>query len=75
MYIMIGTCPNISFAVGCLSHFLINPGKRHWEQALRVLNYLRETRNLVISYSRNSKGGLTLQGFSDSDWAGEKDGS
>jgi len=75
MYIMIGTRPDISFAVGCLSRFLINPGKRHWEQALRVLNYLRGTRDLVISYSRNSKGGLTLQGFSDSDWAGEKDGS
>jgi hypothetical protein len=32
-------------------------------------------RNLVISYSQNSTNGLTLQGFSDSDWAGEKDGS
>jgi len=51
MYIMIGTHPNISFTVGCLSRFLINPGKRHWEQALHVLNYLRETHNLIISYS------------------------
>ena len=75
MYIMIGTCPDISFAVGCLSRYLINPGKRHWDQALRVLNYLRATRNLVISYSRNSSNGLTLRGFSDSDWAGDKDGS
>src|SRR5258706_1144825 len=55
MDIMIGTCPDISFAVGCLSHYLINPGKLDWDQALRVLNYLRGTRSLVITYSRNSK--------------------
>ena len=60
MYIMISTCPDISFAVGCLSQYLINPGKPHWDQALHVLNYLRATRNLVVSYSRNSIGGLTL---------------
>jgi len=75
MYIMIGTRPNISFAVSYLSRYLINPGKWHWDQALCVLNYLRGTRSLVITYSRNSKGGLTLWGFSDSDWAGERDGS
>src|SRR5258708_19479689 len=75
IHIMIGPRPNISFAVGCLSCYLINPGKRHWDQALRVLNYLRGTRSLVITYSWNSKGGLTLWGFSDSDWAGERDGS
>jgi len=75
MYIMIGTRPDISFAVGCLGQFLINPGRRHWEQALRVLNYLRGARDLVISYSQNSTNGLILQGFSDSDWAGENDGS
>ena len=75
MYVMISTRPDISFAVGCLSRYLINPGKRHWDQAIRVLNYLRGTRNLVVSYSQDSASGLTLRGFSDSDWAGEKDGS
>ena len=50
MYIMIGTHPDISFAIGCLSRFLVNPGKCHWEQALRVLNYLRGTCDLVILY-------------------------
>ncbi len=43
MYIMIGTCPDISFAIGCLSWYLINPGKQHWDQALHILNYLRGT--------------------------------
>ena len=40
MYVMISTCPDITFAVGCLSRYLINPGKQHWDQALCVLNYL-----------------------------------
>ena len=60
MYVMIGTCPNIAFAVGCLSQYLINPGRQHWDQALHVLNYLRSTWNLVISYLQNSTNGLTL---------------
>src|SRR5882757_3418989 len=34
MYVMIGTHLDISFAVGCLSQYLINPGKRHWDQAI-----------------------------------------
>src|SRR5258706_944520 len=60
MYIMIGTCPDISFTVRCLSRYLINPGKRHCDQALHVLNYLRGTRDLFISHSQHLSNGLTL---------------
>jgi len=74
MYISTGTRPDISFAVSNLSRFLSNPGQRHWNQALRVLQYLRCSEDLVIRYCHNSDGdGNLLVGYTDSDWAGDID--
>jgi hypothetical protein len=86
MYAAIGTRPDIAFAVGALSRFLGNPGRRHWNEAKRVLAYLKGTSNYVIRYSSNtlptgevigySRGvgmkptGGSIEGFCDSDWAG-----
>jgi hypothetical protein len=86
MYAAIGTRPDIAFAVGTLSRFLGNPGRRHWNEAKCVLAYLKGTSNYVIRYSSNtlptgevigySRGvgmkptGGSIEGFCDSDWAG-----
>ena len=32
MYLAVGTCPDIAFAVGALSRFNANPGRAHWKQ-------------------------------------------
>ena len=37
MYLMLGTCPDIAYAVGALSHFSAKPSHMHWEAAKRVL--------------------------------------
>jgi hypothetical protein len=74
MYISTGTRPDISFAVSNLSRFLSNPGQRHWNQALRVLQYLRGSEDLVIRYSHDPSGDSDLLvGYTDSDWAGDVD--
>ena len=86
MYAAIGTRPDIAFAVGALSRFLSNPGRRHWNEAKRVLTYLKSTSHYAIRYSSNmsppgrvvgySRGVAMkpvespIEGFSDSDWAG-----
>ena len=86
MYAAIGTRPDIAFAVGALSRFLNNPGRRHWSEAKRVLSYLKGTSHYAIRYSSDSSpAGRTtgysrgvamkpiegpIEGFSDSDWAG-----
>jgi hypothetical protein len=48
MYAAIGTRPDIAFTVGVLSRFLSNPGRLHWNEAKRVLVYLRGTSNYLI---------------------------
>ena len=86
MYAAIGTRPDVTFAVGALSRFLSNPGRRHWAEAKRVLSYLKGTSNYAIKYSTDKSpiGNVfgysqgiamrpaedTMEGFSDSDWAG-----
>ena len=50
MYATIRTQPDITFAIGALSRFLSNPGRRHWAEAKHVLSYLKGTSNYVIHY-------------------------
>jgi len=86
MYAAIGTRPDIAFAVGALSRFLGNPGRRHWNEVKRVLSYLKGTSSYAIRYYTDkskigevfgySRGvGMrptdgSIEGFCDSDWAG-----
>jgi hypothetical protein len=86
MYAAIGTRPDIAFAVGALSIFLSNPGRLHWNEAKRVLSYLKGMSAYAIRYHSNEPSigrvvgysrGVAMQpntnqfeGFADSDWAG-----
>ena len=55
MYAMLGTHPNIAFAVGALSKYSSNPGKVHWNEAVHVLLtcpfHGNPSRKLLASYS------------------------
>lgn len=61
--------PDIAYAVGVVSRYLEKHGKPHWQAVKR---YLKGTKSLGIMYS-NSGSGLNLVGFSNSDYAGDKD--
>ena len=40
MYLMVGTRPDLAQPLSVLSQFLVNPGRVHWEAALRLLAYV-----------------------------------
>lgn len=61
------TRPDISFAIGVLSRFSNKPRENHWKAGMRVLKYIKGTIRYGITY----RGGDTLTGFCDSDWAGD----
>ena len=44
-YLSLATRPDITYAINKLSQFLVNPGRAHLNAALRVLRYLKGTRN------------------------------
>ena len=47
-----------------------NPGKLHWEAVKWILRYLKGTSTMALSFGRSQ---LSLQGFVDSDHAGDMD--
>jgi len=68
MYAMIGTRLDIAYAVSKMSQFMTNYGKQHWTAVKRIFRYLNSTKEYYLKLS-----GTHLIGYSDSDWAGDKD--
>lgn len=67
MYLMIGTRPDIAFAINLLSRYSNNPKLAHWKALKRVLQYVSETKNLGILYE--GKDLPQLKCYVDSDYA------
>ncbi|KAK8685585.1 hypothetical protein V6N13_041585 [Hibiscus sabdariffa] len=65
MYLMSCTRPDIAFTISSLSRFTSNPSENHWKAIVRVLRYLRYTRDYGLHYSRDP---AVLEGYSDVSW-------
>ena len=57
----------LAFSVSQLARALTNPGKKHFNAAIRVLIYLQSTIDEVLCYKPNRDMGFQV--FVDSDWA------
>jgi len=67
---MLGTRPDIAFAVSVISRFSANPTKAHMEIVKRVFRYLKGTSSMGLVF----RGTLQpLSGYTDSDYAGDHD--
>ena len=53
-YITTCTRPDVAYIVTQLSRFLESPGQQHWKAAIRVLRYLKTTRDLGIAYNKTT---------------------
>lgn len=67
IYLTVGTRPDIAYAVQQLSQFLDNYSYAHWNAAIRVVRYLKGTRELKLTLGGPPT--VNLIGFTDSDWA------
>ncbi|KAH9113223.1 hypothetical protein LEN26_000145 [Aphanomyces euteiches] len=70
MYLMLGTRPDLAFAVQSLSRFLHRPGRKHFGQMKRVMRYVAGTMNYGLLYHGQQ---LNLSGYTDSDYAANPD--
>jgi hypothetical protein len=68
MYLMMGTRPDIAFAVSSLSRHMANPTSQHLNAAMRVFRYLQGTKDMVLVYRGDL---MPLVGYTDADWAGD----
>ena len=69
MYLAVCTRPDIAYAVGVLSRFMMNPGMGHWKVAKGVLRYLKGTVSKGILYGESKD----IEVYCDSDFAGDID--
>ncbi|MCO5582805.1 hypothetical protein L7F22_036705 [Adiantum nelumboides] len=67
MYAMVAMRPDIAHAVGVVSRFMSNPGKKHWDVVKSVLRYVSGTADRQLCYGG---GELSIKGYVDSDYAG-----
>jgi hypothetical protein len=71
MYHACGTRPDIAVAVASLSRFLEIPGPKHWDAGIKVVKYLKKTKNVGIIYDGSLESKLSA--FCDADWACDRD--
>ncbi|GJE98550.1 hypothetical protein PsYK624_147820 [Phanerochaete sordida] len=69
MYLMLGTRPDIAFAVTKLAQHSANPSEDHVSKALYICRYLQGTREYALEFSGQE--GLGLVAFTDSDWGSD----
>jgi len=67
LYLSIASRPDITYAVQQLSQFLDSYSYAHWNAAIRIVRYLKGTRELKLVLGGTNPIGLV--GFTDSDWA------
>ena len=65
MYLTNYTKLDLAYIVSKLRRYTSNPGTDHWKAIVRVLTYLRYTRNYGLHYTRYPE---VLEGFSDANW-------
>ena len=70
MYAMICTRPDIAYAVGVVSRYMYNPGKKHWDAVKSIMRYLNGTRDVRICFGSKEPG---VEGYTDADYVGDMD--
>ena len=69
LYLMIGTRPDIAYAVTKLVQFATNPSQEHLTSAKYICRYLAGTKDYSIVY--NGKMAKGTAAYTDSDWASD----
>ena len=70
MYAITITRPDLGYTLSVLSRYCVNPDTTHVKAATRLLRYVRGT----LSYGIHYEGTTGFVGYTDTDWAGAKDG-
>lgn len=69
MYAMLGSRPDIAYAVSKVSQYSVNPDPTHWTAVKRIFRYLAGTPNRGLCYRVQGSG----IGYTDADWGSAED--
>jgi hypothetical protein len=68
LYLMLGTRPDIAFAVTKMAQLAANPSEEHLTKALYICKYLAGTTDYSLQYGLKQEG---LYAYADADWASD----
>lgn len=71
MYAMVGSRPDLGFAVGFISRFISKPSREHWEAVKWVLKYLKGASKVNLTFRKHTR--FIIEGYSDSDYSTDRD--
>ena len=71
-YLVICTCPDISYTIGCLAHYSEDPGQTHWTAVKHLMRYLKGTIDLKLTYIPTNCN-LPFRTWTDADHDGNPD--
>ena len=72
MYAIVCTRPDIGYAIGLVTRFMSNPGRRHWVVVKWILWYLRGTSSVCLRFGSSNS---LLEVFIDSNMSPDVDTS
>jgi hypothetical protein len=67
---MLGTHPDIYFAIKKMLQFSVNPSQEHLDKVMYICKYLAGTSRYALIYNGHSQ--KKLMAYTDSDWAADK---
>jgi Reverse transcriptase (RNA-dependent DNA polymerase) len=70
LYLMLGTCPDICFAITKMLQFSANTSQEHLDKAMYIFKYLAGTSRYALIYNGHLQKGLMA--YTDSDWVADK---
>ena len=71
MYVMAMTQPDLAYAIGVVSQYMLNPRRKHREVVKHMLRHLRGTKDAWLTFETNNS--TEVEGYTDSDYAGNTD--
>ena len=71
MYSMVGTRPDIAYAVGLVSRFMSCPSREHWSAVKWVLRYIKSSADLKLTFTKSKE--FKVRGYCDSDYSADLD--
>ncbi|KAI5699156.1 hypothetical protein M8J77_025850 [Diaphorina citri] len=72
MYIMLGSRPDLAFAVNFFSRFQNNYSDEIWSAAKKILSYIKNTLNYGLVYKKSTNCNIpVIESYVDSDWGND----
>lgn len=73
MYAMVGSRPDLVYAVGLVSRYMGRPSKDHWSAVKWIMRYVKGAASQCLTFTKGSN--FLVKGFCDSDYAADIDKS